>query len=374
MAVRLDSIDLLLQVICVMTPIRLHFVVLFFLLTCGQKGQAHGLGFFRSAEQAVDYARKNDGLLIIIFTGMDWSQRCHEMDVQVWEDSDFAEFANSSAFALLNADYPQRTKLTPAQQEELRQLAERHQIRHFPTTLALTPDLVEVGRHEYQSEDAETMISVLESWMEKFTLLKKGSLRQDAGATLADPSRAGADGLGQAPALMDLRTGDPLPELTFTSSAGKPLPLASLRGNAVLLTFIFTRCPLPDYCPLLGQKFHAVQTRLTEKKGAPENWRLLSLTIDPKNDTPEVLAKYAELKKANPKHWLFATSDLSTITQLALAFGADFWADKDGFITHHMRTVLVAPDGRIHSIHQNNGWSAEDLANQLEELALSHSP
>ena len=115
--------------------LRFRFWVLFFLLACCQRGHAHGLGFFRLPEQAADYARKNDGLLILMLTGMDWSQRCHTMDVQVWEDSDFAEFANSSAFALLNADDPQRTKLSQAQREELRQLAERHQIRHFPTTL-----------------------------------------------------------------------------------------------------------------------------------------------------------------------------------------------------------------------------------------------
>lgn len=338
-------------------------------LSC-QSLLAHGLGFFGSAEQAVGYAREHQGLVLIIFTGTDWSQLCHEMDVKVWEDSDFADYANSSRFALLNADYPQRTKLTQAQRMELCDLAARHRITHFPTTLALTADLIEIGRHEYQGEDASDLMAVMQNWVDEHTAMQAKLEVQNADQK-TDPE---AQTVASQPALAELKIGDLLPDLSFTTSDGKPLPLASLNGNAVLLTFIFTRCPLPQYCPLLGQKFSAVQTLLTETKGTPKNWRLLSLTIDPKNDTPEVLAKYTTLQRADPAHWFFATSDLPTITQLSLALGADFWADKDGFITHHLRTVLVAPDGRIHTIHTDNQWSNDAVAAQLEKLARSHQP
>lgn len=346
----------------------LRFLLFLLLSLClaSTEASAHGLGFFNSPEQAVEYARENKGLLLVFFTGSDWCQLSHELDVKVWEDSDFAEYANSSAFALLNADYPQRTRLDAARRKELRALAERHRITHFPTLLALTPGLVELGRHEYHGETAADIMPLLEDWQKKHA----SAPQQDA----LPASRTTAPADEPSPPLADLKVGDALPALTFTGSDGKPLPLASMRGNAVLLTFIFTRCPLPEYCPLLAQKFKTVQAQMKALKPMPENWRLLSLTIDPKNDTPGVLAKYGSLHGADPAHWKLATGELATISQLALALGADFWADKDGFITHHLHTVLIAPDGRITAIHTDNDWSAEGMAAQMTKLARSARP
>ncbi|GEM_PF-1927831 len=348
-----------------------HFLIILLLtLSSVVSASAHGLGFFGDMEKAAGYARTNKGMVLIIFTGSDWSQLTHEMDVKVWEDSDFADYANSNIFGLLNADYPQRTQLDAAQRGRLRALAAQHRITHFPTTLALTPDGVEIGRHEYRSETAADLMAMMKTWVEKHQAMQAAEEPQKAAEAL-DPAPSTT---ASAAILSVLKIGDYLPDLTFTGSDGKPLPLTSLRGNAVLLTFIFTRCPLPEYCPLLGQKFRAVQTVLTEKKDAPKNWRLLSLTIDPTNDTPEVLTKYATLQKADPAHWHFATSELPTISKLALALNADFWADKDGFITHHLRTVLVAPDGRIQAIHRDNHWPTEEMAAQMEKLSRTAQP
>lgn len=143
------------------------FIALMPLLAVPGSVLAHGLGFFSTSEQAVDYARKGGGIVLVFFTGSDWNERCHELDVRVWEDSDFAEYANSRAFALLNADFPQRTRLSKEQQEELRALAARHAVTQFPTIVALTPDLLELGRHEYRGEDAATITELLETWSEK---------------------------------------------------------------------------------------------------------------------------------------------------------------------------------------------------------------
>ena len=343
------------------TCFRTLLALLLLIATAPGSLRAHGLGFFGSPQQAVDYAREGGGLVLIFFTGTDWNQMCHELDVKVWEDSDFAEYANSSAFALLNADYPQRTRLTQEQREELRALAARHRITHFPTLVAVTPDLLELGRHEYRGEDAATITAMLEAW----------SAKHQAGAT-SEPSGAPnepAPAAAATPApLTELKEGDLLPDLTFTGSDGKPLKLADLRGQAFVFTFMFTRCPLPEYCPLLATKFKAMQAALLAEPPASKNWRLLSLTIDPKNDTPEAMAKYGQLHGANPTHWQLATGELATISRLALALGADFWADKDGFITHHLRTVLVGPDGRIVTIHRDNQWQAEDMVKKLKAL------
>lgn len=339
------------------------FIALMPLLAVPGSVLAHGLGFFSTSEQAVDYARKGGGIVLVFFTGSDWNERCHELDVRVWEDSDFAEYANSRAFALLNADFPQRTRLSKEQQEELRALAARHAVTQFPTIVALTPDLLELGRHEYRGEDAATITELLETWSEK---------NQAATATAPDASNqappAAAPIAAESGTLTELKEGDLLPDLTFTASDGKPLKLADFRGQAFVFTFIFTRCPLPEYCPLLATKFKAMQAALLAEPPTSKNWRLLCLSIDPKNDTPEALAEYGRLHGADPTHWQLATAELATISRLALALGADFWADKDGFISHHLRTVLVGPNGRIVTIHRDNQWQAEDMVKKVKAL------
>lgn len=327
---------------------------------------AHGLGFFTNPNEAAAYALVKDSLVLVFFTGSDWSPLTHELDVKVWDDAAFAAHLNDT-HALLNADYPQRTKLTTKQRENLRALAERHRITHFPTILALTPELAEVGRHEYRGESSAQVMEKLKEWE-----ARKDAPNVSAPATL--PAAVLSSAQAAPPSFTDLDVGDMLPDLAFINSEGKHLRLHDFHGRALLFTFIFTRCPLPEYCPLLGQKFAAIQKTLSADSAGPKNWHMLSLTIDPKNDTPEALDKYAAMLKADPECWSFATGDLATISRLALGLGADFWADKDGFITHHLRSVLVGADGRIRRIHTDNEWYPEEMAAEMRESLRSNSP
>ena len=171
------------------------------------------------------------------------------------------------------------------------------------------------------------------------------------------------------PNIAPLKVGDPLPALTFSDESGQVLRLEDYKGKALALTFIYTRCPLPDFCPLLSQKFHAVQEILLADPEAPKNWQLLSMSIDPENDTAEVLARYSKLQRADAAHWRFATGELRDITVLGLRSGLEFW-EGGSEITHNLRTVVFDAQGRMRKVFPENTWTAKELADELRAGAL----
>ena len=145
---------------------------------------------------------------------------------------------------------------------------------------------------------------------------------------------------------------------------GRPFDLAETRGRAVALTFFFTRCPFPTMCPLLASKFAEAQKLLPAEdlKGAP----LISISIDPQNDRPEVLKRYAQTHHADTTRWCFATGELGGITRLALLCGVNFW-DEKGLVNHSLRTLVISPDGRVKRVFSDNAWSAGDLIQELRQ-------
>lgn len=161
-----------------------------------------------------------------------------------------------------------------------------------------------------------------------------------------------------------LKPGDPLPALTFSDEKGQPLKLEDYRGKALAITFIYTRCPLPNFCPLLSQKFRTVQDILLADPAAPKNWQLLSVSIDPEHDTAEVLQRYAKSQGADAAHWRFATGELRDITVLGLRSGLEFW-EGGSEITHNLRTVVFDAQGRMRKVFSENTWTEKELADEL---------
>ena len=159
--------------------------------------------------------------------------------------------------------------------------------------------------------------------------------------------------------------GTEAPAVKLIDQDGAPLELASLRGRAVLLTFIYTRCPFPDQCPLLSSNFAAVHRELERDAGLRPRAHLLSVTLDPAYDTPKVLrsygAAYTERYGAETfEHWDFATGDPAEIRRLAQFFGLAY-KEESGQIVHSLRTALLAPDGRVHKIYRGNEWKPEQV-------------
>ncbi len=155
-----------------------------------------------------------------------------------------------------------------------------------------------------------------------------------------------------------------LPDIRLVDQAGRAFRLPDLHGKTVALTFIFTRCPLPNFCPLLSRHFDAVQRELATSAPLGGKWHLLSVSIDPEHDTPEVMAKYAASYEADPARWIFATGSVGEIRQLGAAVGLEFSGDG-AQITHNLRTLVIDPAGRIQRVFQGNGWQPAELVAEM---------
>jgi protein SCO1 len=169
-----------------------------------------------------------------------------------------------------------------------------------------------------------------------------------------------------------LKVGQEMPNYNFTNEFGKPVSLADFKGKAVAFTFIFTRCPYPDYCPRMSKSFEAVQKHLKTATNGPTNWHLLSITIDPQFDTPTVLKNYAATYRYDSNHWSYVTGELIDITAIAEQFGLLFWRpdpNQPAGINHNLRTVVLTASGKVHKIFPENTWKPEDVAAAVTEAA-----
>ncbi len=151
--------------------------------------------------------------------------------------------------------------------------------------------------------------------------------------------------------------------LPLINQDSKKVELGQFRGKAVLLTFIYTRCPLPDYCPLITSHFAAIERRLKKDPAAYQKTHLLSISIDPEYDQPPVLKKYALAYLENPAglaHWDFVTCAPGDLKKLAGEFGL-FYLPDGNTVAHSMSTVLISPAGTIVKEWKDNEWSVDEV-------------
>ena len=180
------------------------------------------------------------------------------------------------------------------------------------------------------------------------------------------PSKAGVFHFSRD--LEPLQVGDALPEYHFTNELGQAVSTAQFKGDAVGITFIFTRCPLPNFCPKMTSNFQDVQKKLLEMNGGSTNWQLLTISFDPEFDTPEILKAYAERYKADPKHWNFLTGDISEIATISEQFGQMFWKDE-GALNHNLRTAVIDASGKVQKVFQGNNWTTDEMVAEMVKAA-----
>ena len=180
------------------------------------------------------------------------------------------------------------------------------------------------------------------------------------------------NGFRFVPDVEPLQVGDPLPEYHFTNQFGQAVSTSQFKGQALAFTFIFTRCPLPNFCPRMTSNFEQVQSKLLASDSST-NWHLLTISFDPEFDTPAVLKSYAELHRADPAHWSFLTGALADIRTISDQFGQSFWKDETGAINHNLRTVVIDASGRIQKIFTGNNWTADELIAALTEASRSRA-
>jgi protein SCO1 len=164
-----------------------------------------------------------------------------------------------------------------------------------------------------------------------------------------------------------LLPGEPVEDAPLVDQQGKPRPFSGFRGHRVAITFIYTRCPLPEFCPLMDRQFAAVQ-RTIARENDLRDVRLVTATLDPEFDTPAVLSQHAERLKADPAVWTFLTGEPAAVTKFALQFG--IFSEKDlgtgANLTHNLRTAVVDADGRIVKVRSGRDWTPADLVADLK--------
>jgi len=159
-----------------------------------------------------------------------------------------------------------------------------------------------------------------------------------------------------------LEVGEPLPEYHFTNQLGEAVSTTQFKGKALVLVFVFTRCPVPTFCPLTVGNLADTQRRLKAMANGPTNWHILAVSIDPEHDTPAVLREYAARFNYDPKSWSFLTGELIEVTALAEQFGMTFWHENgEQLPSHNLRTVVVDANGKVQSTVMGNKWTVEDL-------------
>jgi protein SCO1/2 len=157
-----------------------------------------------------------------------------------------------------------------------------------------------------------------------------------------------------------LKLGQPVPSGAFINQDGKPTTLDAFRGSAVLLTFIYTNCPMPTFCPLMDRNFVTIQNKLQAEKNEL-NVRLVTVSFDPVTDTPAVLKKHAEKLGADPRIWTFLTGNRDDIDQWASRFGVSVSRAMNDprDITHNLRTAIIDRQGNLVQIYTGNEWTPD---------------
>lgn len=172
--------------------------------------------------------------------------------------------------------------------------------------------------------------------------------------------------------LAEPEIGASVPALSLVNQDGKQINLQQYRGRALVLTFIYTRCPLPDYCTLMSNNFAAIARELKASPELGASAHLLSITLDPAHDTPKVLRSYGaahteNYQNENFSQWEFATGTPEEIQRAANFFGMSYKQDGDQ-ITHALRTAVIAPDGKLYKMYRGNDWKPADVVRDLREL------
>lgn len=241
------------------------------------------------------------------------------------------------------------------------------QHKSFVASCAAIPGFMEAMAMPYSVRDEKALDGFAPGMQIEFTLVVDGGRSWAEGIKVhrfesmqQDPLRArrlqileGADS-GPAP----LAIGAPVPDFALTDQARKRVTLSQFAGKVVAVTFIYTSCPLPDYCFRLSNNFGQIAKRFADRMG--RDLILLSITFDPVHDDPGVLAKYASTWKADPQSWHFLTGPLPDIKAVCARFGVNFWQDE-GFLTHTLHTVIIDRQGKVAANFEGNEFTAEQL-------------
>lgn len=203
---------------------------------------------------------------------------------------------------------------------------------------------------------ATLVVDDTESWLENVVITKASG----------QPTVEGS------PGSLGANAGDTVPDFALVNQNSKPVHLSQYRGKTLLLTFIYTRCPVPDYCTLMSNNFAMIDRELQKQPELYKQTHLMSVSIEPEYDTPAVLRSYGASHTGRYEdekfdHWEFVTGTKDQVKQVAQFFGLQYYPAKDQII-HGLRTAMISPDGKVVKVYRGNEWKPAEVLEDLQAV------
>jgi len=206
------------------------------------------------------------------------------------------------------------------------------------------------------------VVDDISSWVEISTITEGGGPLSPTAAVPGEP-----------------KAGDEVPNFALTNQDGKRIHLAQYRGQALALTFIYTRCPQPDQCTLMSSNFATIDRELQKQPELYQKTHLLSISFDPDYDTPKVLRSYGashteRYSDEGFQHWEFATGSSDEVKGIAQFFGLRYYHDTESGqdqVIHSLRTAVIGPDGKLVKLYRGNEWKPEEVIADLKSLSTA---
>lgn len=195
--------------------------------------------------------------------------------------------------------------------------------------------------------EATLAVTDAESWLERIEVKERG-------LAVAAPKSAGRAA----------EPGTAVPNFRLTNQDGRTIEFHQYQGRTVAVSFIYTRCPIPEFCPFLMRNFKQLDDALAKDRTLFAKTHLLTVSFDPKHDTPPVLRRYGaafakDRGKGRFDHWELATGTPEQVKDVAVFFGLEYWGEGTE-IAHSLRTGIIGPTGRVIRIFNDNNWTVDD--------------
>jgi protein SCO1/2 len=206
---------------------------------------------------------------------------------------------------------------------------------------------------------ANLIVTDVDSWIEVTAIVEGGSPLTPTTAVPGEP-----------------KPGDEIPDFQLINQDGKRIRLSQYRGAATALTFVYTRCPLPDQCTLMSTNFAAVDKALQSEPDVYAKTHLLTISFDPDYDTPKVMRSYGashtgRYSDENFQHWEFLTGTADEVKGVAQFFGLRYFHDNSSGeeqVIHSLRTAVIGPDGKLFKLYRGNDWKPDQIVDDLKSL------
>ena len=171
------------------------------------------------------------------------------------------------------------------------------------------------------------------------------------------------------PASPTIEYGAPVPNFHLVDQQNHPVQLADFRGKVIAVNFMYTRCPLQNFCYRLSNNLGQLQQRFRQILG--QDLVLLTITFDPVHDRPAELTQYAKTWKADPRYWHFLTGSEDDIKRLCDMFGVDHYSDE-GLFAHSLHTLVIDRNGTLVANLEGNRFSAAQLGDLVQATLDEH--